>query len=174
MASMSKLQLLLFSSLVAMSSALATTIDGSAELFDPTHQIVLSGPEGRAVADACGGTSSPTSWALKSDDIVRLERILAPLLAADLRSSGSTSVPRQYYRQYATGRLGSRRAIFVNGFHESHISFAANEPNWRRSAVIVSDGGDSYWCAVYIKDTGEFVRFKGRHFDTHVWFHGLA
>jgi hypothetical protein len=158
----------------ATSFSLATTIDGSAALFDPTHEVVLSGAEGRSVADACGGTSSSTSWAPKSDDIDQLERTLAPLLAADLRNSGSTSVPRQYYRQYATGRLGLRRAIFVNGFHESHLSFASNEPNWRRSAVTVLDGGDSYWCAIYIKDTGEFVKFKGPHFDTHVWFHGLA
>lgn len=134
----------------------------------------MSGSEGKAIVEACGGSSSATGPILTPIDIGRVERQLAPLLAADLQSSGSTSVPRQYYRQYATGRLGSRRAIFVNGFHESYISFAANEPNWRHSAVIVSDGGDSYWCAVYIKDTGEFVRFKGRHFDTHVWFHGLA
>jgi hypothetical protein len=154
--------------------SLATAIDGSAELFDPTHRVVLSGPEGQSVADACGGKSSPTSWAPKSDDIDRLERTLAPLLAADLQNSGSTSLPRQYYRQYATGRLGSRRAIFVNGFHESYISFAAHEVNWRRSAVTVLDGGDSYWCAIYIEDTRDFVKFKGHHFDTHVWFHGLA
>jgi hypothetical protein len=38
----------------------------------------------------------------------------------------------------------------------------------------VSDGGDSYWCAVYIIETGEFVKFKGRHFDTHVWFCGSS
>jgi len=158
----------------AASFSLATTIDGSAELFDPTHEVILSGSEGKAIAAACGGTSSPTSWAPRSDEIGRLERTLAPLLAADLRNSGSTAEPRQYYRQYATGRLGQRPAIFVNGFHESHISFAANEPNWRRSAVTVLDGGDSYWCAIYIKDTGEFVKFKGPHFDTHVWFHGLA
>jgi hypothetical protein len=159
---------------ISTSFSLAIAIDGSAELFDPSHEVVLSGPAGQSVADACGGTSSRTSWAPRSDDIGRLERTLAPLLAADLRNNGSTSVPRQYYRQYATGRLGSRRAIFVNGFHESHISFAANEPNWRSSAVTALDGGDSYWCAIYIEDTGEFVKFKGRHFDTHVWFHGLA
>ena len=158
----------------ATSLSLATTIDGSAELFDPTHGVILSGSEGKAIADACGGTSSATRSTLTPIDIGRVERQLAPLLVADLQSSGSTSVPREYYRQYAAGRLGSRQAIFVNGFHESHLSFAANEPNWRRSAVTVLDGGDSYWCAIYIKDTGEFVKFKGPHFDTHVWFHGLA
>jgi hypothetical protein len=81
---------------------------------------------------------------------------------------------RRYYRQYATGRLGNRRAIFVNGFHESQLSSLPDASTWRRTALSSADGGDSYWCAIYIKDTGEFVRFKGRHFDTHVWFRGLA
>ena len=158
----------------ATSYALAATTEDTGQLFDPTHEVILSGSEGKAIVGACGGTSTTTSRALTPIDIDRLERQLAPLLAADLRNSGSTAEPRQYYRQYATGRLGQRPAIFVNGFYESHISFAANEPNWRSSAVTVLDGGDSYWCAIYIKDTGEFVKFKGPHFDTHVWFHGLA
>jgi hypothetical protein len=161
---------LLITCAFATSFALATSTQEAAQLFDPTHGVILSGPEGKAIAEACGGTSSVAHSNLTPIDIGRVERQLAPLLAEDLRNSGSTAVPQQYYRQYVSGHLGQRSAIFVNGFHESPFQ----ESNWRRSAVIVSDGGDSYWCAVYIKDTGEFVRFKGRHFDTHVWFHGLG
>jgi hypothetical protein len=171
---MPKPQAFLISGLIAMSSAPAATIEDVAPFFDPTHGVVLSGSEGKAIADACGGTSSAIPSTLTPIDIGRLERQLAPLLAADLRNSGSTAVPRQYYRQYASGRLGSRIAIFVNGFHESLLLSGGEESNWRRSAVSVLDGGDSYWCAVYITSTGEFVSFKGRHFNTHVWFHGLA
>jgi hypothetical protein len=172
---MPNLRVLLLFSVFSMSTAVAATSEDAAQFFDPTHGVVLSGPEGRAIADDCGGTtSSSTSWALKFDDIDRLERTLAPLLAADLRNSGSTAVVRRYYRQYATGRLGNRRAIFVNGFHESQLSSLPDESTWRRTALPAADGGDSYWCAIYIKDTGEFVRFKGHHFDTHVWFRGLA
>ena len=159
---------------VAMSSLLTATTADTTQLFDPAHGVILSGSEGRAIAEACGGTSSAAHSTLTPIDIGRVERKLAPLLAEDLQNSGSTAVPHEYYRQYASGRLGPRSAIFVNGFHESPFLSSGKESNWRRSAVIVSDGGDSYWCAVYIKDTGEFVRFKGRHFDTHVWFRGLA
>jgi hypothetical protein len=165
---------LLITCALATSLALATTTQEAGQLFDPTHAVILSGSEGKAIADACGGTSSTTSRALTPIDIGRLERQLAPLLTADLRNSGSSAVPRQYYRQYASGRLGQRPAIFVNGFNESHLLSAGDETNWRRSAVAALDGGDSYWCAVYINETGEFVRFKGRHFDTHVWFYGQA
>lgn len=171
---MPKLQVLLISSVVALSSALATPIENAAQIFDPTHAVILSGSEGKAIAEACGGTSSAARSTLTPIDIGRVERQLAPLLAEDLRNSGSTAVPQQYYRQYVSGHLGQRSAIFVNGFHESPFLSSGKESNWRRSAVIVSDGGDSYWCAVYIKETGEFVKFKGSHFDTHVWFHGLA
>jgi hypothetical protein len=166
--------ILLITCAFATSFTLATTTQEAAQLFDPTHGVALSGLEGKSVAEACGGTASKTSLPPRADDIDGLERQLAPLLAADLRNSGSTAVPRQYYRQYASGRLGQRPAIFVNGFHESHLLSDAGKSNWRREAVTVSDGGDSYWCAVYVKETREFVRFKGRHFDTHVWFHGLA
>jgi hypothetical protein len=165
---------LLLTCVAAMSSLLAATAADPAQPFDPTHGVILSGSEGKVIAEACGGTSSAARSTLTPIDIGRVERQLAPLLAEDLRNSGSTAVPHQYYRQYASGHLGPRSAIFVNGFHESPFLSSEKESNWRRSAVIVSDGGDSYWCAVYIRDTGEFVRFKGRHFDTHVWFHGLA
>jgi len=171
---MPKLQVLLISGLVAMSSGLAATSEDVAQIFDPAHAVILGGSAGKAIADACGGTSGAMRSTLTPIDIGRVERQLAPLLAADLRNSGSTAVPRQYYRQYASGRLGARSAIFVKGFHESLLLSDGEESDWRRSAVSVLDGGDSFWCAVYIKATGEFVRFKGRHFDTHVWFHGLA
>jgi hypothetical protein len=48
--SIRKLQLLLLSSLVAMSSALATSTQEAAQLFEPTHGVILSGPEGKAIA----------------------------------------------------------------------------------------------------------------------------
>jgi hypothetical protein len=156
----------------ATSFAVASTAE-EALVFDPTHGVILSGPEGKEIAAACGVTSGETRSTLTPIDIGRVERELAPLLAADLRNSSSSAVPHEYYRQYASGRLGTRAAIFVNGFHESPF-LAGDGSKWRHTAVTVLDGGDSYWCAVYIKGTGEFVRFKGSHFDTHVWFHGVA
>jgi len=61
----------------ATSFALATTTQEAGQLFDPTHGVILSGSEGKAIADACGGTSSTTSGALTPIDIGRLERQLA-------------------------------------------------------------------------------------------------
>ena len=167
-------RVLLTACMLAMSTLLTATTADTTEVFDPTHGVILSGSEGKAVVEACGGAPAGTSQALTPIDIGRIERQLAPLLAADLHNNGSSAVPRQYYRQYAAGRLGQRPAIFVNGFHEYHVLSGGDDSNWRRIAVDATDGGDSYWCAVYLKETGEFVKFKGRHFDTHVLFHGLA
>jgi hypothetical protein len=89
--SLRKLQLLLLSSLVAMSSAPATTSDGAAELFNPTHGVILSGSEGKAIAEACGGTSSAARSTLTPIDIGRVERQLAPLLP---RISATAARPR--------------------------------------------------------------------------------
>src|ERR1700742_1996095 len=86
----------------AASFALATNTQES-QLFEPTHAIVLSGAEGKAIAEACGGTSNAARSTLTPIDIGRVERRLAPLLAEDLRNSGSTAVPHDYYRQYAAG-----------------------------------------------------------------------
>jgi hypothetical protein len=164
--------ILLIASAFATTVAMAITVRENAATFDPTHAAILSGFEGKALADACGGTSTTTSQKPSPIDIGRIERQLAPLLADDLRNSGSTAAPRQYYRQYASGRLGTRRAIFINGFHESYMLSDTSGANWHRNAVIVTDGGDSYWCAIYVEDTGQLEKFKGRHFDTHVWFYG--
>lgn len=160
--------------LVIATAAIAAKSDNTALSLDPTHGIVLQGNEAQSVAEVCGGTTQSSHWALRGDDIDRLEGTLAPLLAADLRNSGLTTTPREFYRQYATGRLGSRKAIFVNGFHESLLATAADQSKWQHAALIDSDGGDSVWCAVYIEESRQFVTFKAHHVEMHVWFYGLA
>src|SRR6266481_40524 len=97
----------------------------------------------------CGASAKSKSWEVSSSDIESVEPQLAPLLAVELRNTGSKELPRQYYRQYATGRLGKFHAIFVNGFHEDHRSAATDKSSWQHGAVGVPDGGDEYWCAIY-------------------------
>ena len=168
------MRFIVFVCAAATAYSLAAAAEITPQMFDPARGVVLTGPEGQTVASACGGTSRSAGWTLGFQDIDQLERKLAPLLAADLENGGSSSTGRQYYRQYATGPLGTRCAIFVNGFHEHYVAFDAGKADWHRTAVDVTDGGDSYWCAVYIKETGEFVQFKSHHLYTHVWFRGLA
>jgi hypothetical protein len=145
------------------------------QLFDPARGVVLTGTQGHDVAEMCGASPNSKSWEVSSPEIESLEQQLAPLLAADLRNTGSKALPRQYYRQYATGQLGKFHAIFVNGFHQGYLSSDSDQSSWRHSAVSVMDGGDGYWCAIYIKETKRFVKYKGDSFGgRHVAFHGVA
>jgi hypothetical protein len=145
------------------------------QLFDPTRGVLLQGAQGQEVAEMCGASPKSKSWEVTSSEIESVEQQLAPLLAGDLQNTGSKELPRQYYRQYATGRLRKFHAIFVNGFHEDHLSSAPDKSSWQHSAVGVLDGGDEYWCAIYIKELKKFVKYKGSSFGgTYVSFHGVA
>lgn len=148
--------------------------------FDETRGVILEGDAAHDLVEQCGGTVE-LKHRLSSADITRLDRELAPLLAADLKRAGSGATPHEYYRQYAAGRIGKWGAIFVNGFHESYFSdrsSTAEYAMWRYQPVRVSDGGTHYWCAIYSKGIkGHFVRFKneeGGEGVTHVAFHGLG
>jgi hypothetical protein len=143
--------------------------------FDPTRGVLLQGAQGQEVAEMCGASPKSKSWEVTSSEIESVEQQLAPLLAVDLRNTGSKELPRQYYRQYAAGRLRKFHAIFVNGFHEDHLSSAPDKSSWQHSAVGVLDGGDEYWCAIYVKELNKFVKYKGGSFGgTYVSFHGMA
>ena len=146
------------------------------QVFDPSRGVLLQGAQGQEVAEMCGASPKSRSWEATTSEIESVEQQLAPLLAADLRNTGSKELPRQYYRQYATGRLRKFHAIFINGFHEDHllvspgqIELAAQRcwrPRWRRRVA---------WCAIYIKELKKFVNYKGKPFGgTYVFFHGVA
>jgi hypothetical protein len=159
----------------AATSAGPPSPGNTSQLFDPTRGVLLRGAQGQEVAEMCGASAKSKSWEVSSSDIESVEQQLAPLLAVDLRNTGSKELPRQYYRQYATGRLGKFHAIFVNGFHEDHVLSAPDKSSWQHGAVGVSDGGDEYWCAIYVKELKKFVKYKGNSFGgTYVSFHGVA
>ena len=51
--------------------------------------------------------------------------------------------PLRSHRQYAGVIRDGRRLIYVNAFPEPA------PPNWRSSPVVVCDGGEGYWGALY-------------------------
>jgi hypothetical protein len=159
----------------AATSAGPPSSSNPSQLFDPTRGALLQGAQGQEVAEMCGASPKSKSWEVTSSEIESIEQQLAPLLAGDLRNTGSKELPRQYYRQYAAGRLRKFHAIFVNGFHEDYLSSTPDKSGWKHGAVGVSDGGDEYWCAIYIKELKKFVKYKGSSFGgTYVSFHGVA
>jgi hypothetical protein len=147
------------------------------QTFDESHGALLKGDAAREMAEMCGAKSESKEWKVAPIDIRNLEQELAPLLTADLKQVGSSATPNQYYRQYAAGQFEMRDAIFVNGFHESYLS-SLKDTSWQHRVVSVLDGGDHYWCAIYIKGMKRhFVTYKkegSRDGATHVSFNGVA
>jgi hypothetical protein len=58
------------------------------------------------------------------------------------------------FRQYAGFVEDGDRKVLINGFCD------AFETNWYRQVVIVMDGGDCFFQAVFNVDTGELERFS--------------
>jgi len=158
-------------------NAVQASIKQDQLLFDPSHGVILEGDAARHMAEMCGAEDDSKQWIISLSAIKSVEQELAPLLANDLKRVRSSAVPNQYYRQYAAGTFANRETIFVNGFHESHLS-TFNDASWRNRPVAVLDGADYYWCAIYIPSMKRhFVTYKGGPQgvgDMHVSFHGEA
>jgi hypothetical protein len=111
-------------------------------------------------------------WTLENE-LDAVEAMLLPKLAADLEAVGASALPCDYYRQYAAGRSRQYHLLFIRGFRRSHLS--ADADGWRHAAVEVSDGGSSYWDAIYIVELHRFAKMKTQERRAlTVAFHGVA
>jgi hypothetical protein len=101
-----------------------------------------------------------------------LEALLLPMLAAELKSMGSTNPPSSYFRQYAAARSGKHQLILVHGY----LRDAGHSTDWTRKPVDGSEGRGSFWDAVYVVRRHRFAKLK-RDGDTvrhAVIFQGAA
>jgi hypothetical protein len=147
---------------------------------------ILEGDEARKVLDQCShyGPAEATSiWRPSSDDLYELESRLPKFLKhQELHPPGSL---QGYYRQYVGVVVDSRRLIYVNAFPKESIAadvaalqqFKREHPEvntkdprdfpesmrsldgWRSHAVIVCDGGSSYWGVLYDPSIKRFITF---------------
>jgi hypothetical protein len=146
-----------------------------AQTFDISHGVVLAGWAAGELAERCGAGADAKERTAGPAEIKILEEELAPLLADDLKNIGSTVTPHEYYRQYAPVVFQGVDAVVVNGFHEAYLS-GELEKSWRHRTVSVADGGEHFWCAIYIPGVKDhFVTYqKPGGVTTHVMFHGLG
>jgi hypothetical protein len=137
---------------------------------------------------ACGG--EPRSATIPPILLDGIEKTLLPLLVVDLRRifeaqyafvRSNPRQPNEYYRQYAAAWIDGKPVILVNGF--SYRYFESLNPEsregWRRHFVTASDGGDSYWCAIYSTETSGFLPIRIEDGEKHsrpwtVVFNGIA
>jgi hypothetical protein len=157
-----------------MGAAPAVPIAGLPQPFVQSWRTVLKGK---------GAQEMPLRdewWRLEDrsiDDaeLNRLERVLLPRLAADLKDEGSSHRPSDFYREYAAARCKQHHIILVHGFHEEILDSTVLRKLWTLEPIDVRDGGSDYWDALYVVELHRFVKLNvvGRRLRT-VAFHGYA
>jgi uncharacterized protein len=126
----------------------------------PDQASILSTEAAPAALHQC---SRPTPdgvegfWQPSADDVARLERALRAFLAtsADARDVGALD---GYTRQYAGVVVRGERRIYGNFFAKSHLAAlpAGAADRWRKEAVVVCDGGPSFWGILFDPRTAAF------------------
>lgn len=59
--------------------------------------------------------------------------------------------PRDYYRQYLAVQVNGKRRIYLNA-----LCSVDQDANWRKRLIVVVDGGNCFWHAIYDPSTRIF------------------
>jgi hypothetical protein len=109
---------------------------------------------------------------ISAAELDRLEALLLPMLAAELKSMGSRNPPSSYFRQYAAARSGRHQVILVHGY----LRDTGYSTDWTRKPADANDGGGRFWDAVYVVKRHRFAKLKrdGDALKHPVIFQGAA
>jgi len=172
------------SPVLLLAAACATALQGG--VLDPADGSVLSGPEARATLNQCsryGPREATAFWNPSAQQIDELEKRLPSFLRRQKFAPPGDA--RGYFRQYVGVVLGDRKFVYVNGFPKDAIAedvaafqqFTHDHPDvritatdfpesmrsragWRSYAVVVCDGGSSYWGVLYDPETQQFSEYS--------------
>lgn len=118
--------------------------DGCVQAVTPWEPVTIGGVEGVIVAEADGGLFVGQEGYFKptTDQLTAAELAIA-------REQGVLDHQRQYVGYIENGE----RKLFVNGFCDS------SGQDWHAEPILVADGGECYFTAIYNLDTSELERF---------------
>jgi hypothetical protein len=141
-------------------------------------RVVLRGKEAEQLNWATRGWKLD-GGEINTTEIDAIEQQLLPALAADLKDAGSSELPCDYYRQYASGRSKKYHIVLIHGFHRGHFSppidSVAERDRWKHEPIDPTDGGTHYWDAVYVVELRKFSQMRKTGQASHtVAFHGVA
>ena len=139
----------------------------------PNNAAILTGAAARPLFNQCSRASPVAAgyWTPKSVDIQTAERSLFAFLPEEKGVAPYKRRLRNDYRQYAgfTAKNG-HKCLYLNGFSPDvktsmeRAKGPGRKPfNWKAEAVMVCDGGDSFWGAEYDTQTGKWshLSFNG-------------
>jgi hypothetical protein len=118
-----------------------------------TKGVILTGQAARTLSRLCyrGELKVSAQWTPSSEQITQLEtKLLTEFLT-------SKNLPKKrplehLHRQYAGFVSMGRKIIFVNLFPDDITGI-----DWRSGAVLMCDGGPSFWSMEYEVNTKKFV-----------------
>jgi hypothetical protein len=161
----------------ALLSASAGVEARGAAAFDSQMAVILEGEQSLTLQRQCSRAKpGPVirTWRPSEAQIAEVEAGLYPLLSARLsmgrgNNGRRRAVASDYYRQYAGFVIGSRRVIYINGFHreivESDARLKQQYPSysprdWKRAPVAVCDGGIDFFGVEYDVNAKKFQSFE--------------
>ena len=144
--------------------------------FDPNWGIIFAGDKARELFKPCSRTAPAPdkiagTWTPDAAQIGELEKQLAPFLIDKLKRyqyAPSSYRVGDYYRQYGGFEAGGHRFIYVNGFHRNIFRPGIDGTNsfaffglhdWTDEAVLICDGGATFFGVVYDPETHAFTEF---------------
>ncbi|WP_266160764.1 hypothetical protein [Dyella silvatica] len=140
-------------------------------LIHMEHAAVLPPNQAESVLKQC---SRPTpqhvdgTWVVPPTVVMQLESDLNKLSSLKPKqcciSDESVRNPESYVRQYVGITIRGRQYVYINAFHYSILSAHSKERDlWKHKPVMVCDGGDAFWGALYDPETREFseLAFNG-------------
>jgi hypothetical protein len=122
------------------------------------HYTILEGEKAKLVSGQCSRENPPKIdeiWVPDLNTILRLESQLKVIeaLTPELCCLANVKITDvfKYYRQYVGIVSNGKRLIYIN-------AFLLNKPpkDWKTEPVIVCDGGEGFWGAVFDPQSGEF------------------
>jgi hypothetical protein len=131
--------------------------------------VLLPADQAKATLEQC---SRPTpedvdgSWTVPVATLKRLERDLPQLSQLGPKPSAiedKAFAPGGFYRQYVGITVHGRKLIYINAFGGGSDRIPFDIP-WRKTPVVVCDGGSAHWGAIYDPKTHKFsqLQFNGR------------
>lgn len=136
------------------------------------HPILLPPSQAMHALEQCSRESPQSvvdgTWAIPSATITQLEEDLPKLSALGTDHWGATPSSawdsHAYFRQYAGITIHGKKYVYINAFSDLPIYLKGQDTTrWQREPVLVCDGGEGFWGALYDPDAKQFsqLAFNG-------------
>jgi hypothetical protein len=154
------LTLTLLSSACIPTDGYAQTASNNFPAWPSGHSSLLKGEQALTLSRQCSRPSIQDvdrSWTPTPAVIIRLELKLNEYLSKHYPKIRQQI--QQVYFQYAGLKGSKRKIVYVNAIDQH----AQNNPDWRKNALVICDGGEVFWGTEFDPVTEQFspIQFNG-------------